>query len=99
MTPAGSKESAIRSQGATLADCGMCATSLFSGEATGARWQRWWVPKKETSLTMASLRPATERWSSHASPFEGAVLNKPEKAPSPLTLETYIPQQIAAQAA
>ena len=43
--------------------------------------------------------PAMERWYSHASPFVGATTTKPEKMPNPLTLETFIQQQLAAKAA
>ena len=34
--------------------------------------------------------PATERWYFHATPFEAAQTVKPQKMPSPQTLEAYI---------
>jgi catechol 2,3-dioxygenase len=43
--------------------------------------------------------PASERWYFEATAFENTATIKPEKAPNPQTLETYIMKQIAAKAA
>jgi len=58
---------------------------------------RWEAASLSTNVRWGL--PATERWYSHASPFVGAATLKPEKMPNPLTLETYIQQQVAAKAA
>jgi catechol 2,3-dioxygenase len=58
---------------------------------------RWEAASLSTNVRWGL--PASAHWYFHATPFHEARLVEPARAPSPMTLESYVQQQVAAQSA